>query len=360
MERVYLVIVKSKRLPRYIADESLAEMRELVRTAGGSIVGESVSFIERPVASTYLGAGKLAEIKENAIRLKANLLVFDIDLSATQARNIEDTCGMRVVDRTGIILDIFARRARSKEGKLQVELAQHLYLLPRLTGYGIMLSRLGGGIGTKGPGERKLEYDRRRIRDRISKLKEELEKTRTHRFLVREGRRKKNFLVVALVGYTNAGKTTLLNALTGAEAFAEDKLFATLDPLTRVYEDGKRRYLFTDTVGFLINLPHDLIEAFKATLEEINEADLILHVLDISHPAYMDHKRAVEGVLKDLGVDAKPRVLVLNKADRLVEKDRARLCSDFPNGLLISAKTAEGLDKLLDAVADKIGAGDEA
>ena len=346
-EKAFLIIVQNRNDKKNFLRESYEEMKELTLSAGGEVAGAVEAHIDKPSPSHYIREGKLTEIRGKVEAEKGALLVFNVDLTPVQARNIEAAVGVRAVDRTGLILDIFARRAQSREGKLQVEVAQLNYLLPRLVGHGTILSRLGGGIGTRGPGEQKLEVDRRRIRERISRLKRELEKLECHRALIRKGRRRKDFLSVALVGYTNAGKSTLLNALTGARAFVEDKLFATLDPMTRVYQkNGHRDILFTDTVGFLRDLPHGLIEAFRSTLEEVAEVDSLIHVMDASHPCVEEQKEAVEKVLKEIRAGEKPSILALNKIDLLSGEEAALLEGRFPEAVLISAKEKRGLDKL--------------
>lgn len=347
-DRAVLVIVQSREEKKALLREDYEEIKELTLSAGGEVVGAVEARLERPEPSHYVRQGKLAEIRERALQAKANVLIFSVDLSPGQARNIEEATGLRAVDRTGLILDIFARRAESRDGKLQVEVAQLNYLLPRLVGHGVILSRLGGGIGTRGPGEQKLEVDRRRIRERISRLKQDLEKLERHRALVRNGRRRRDFFSVAIVGYTNAGKSTLMNALTGARVFVEDKLFATLDPTTRLYKGNGQRQdiLFTDTVGFLRNLPHGLIEAFKATLEEVTEADGLIHVLDVSHPRHEQQKEAVEKVLEEIGGSHKPSILALNKIDLISEMEKGQLEVKYPEGVLISARERAGLDLL--------------
>lgn len=347
-DKAYLLIAQTSGKPRGFLEESLEEMRELTESAGGMVVGSSRVVIPHPSPSYFIREGKLTELRDEAARLGANVLIFNVNLTPVQARNIEAFCGVRAVDRAGLILDIFARRALSREGKIQVELAQLEYLLPRLVGHGVIMSRLGGGIGTRGPGEQKLEVDRRKIRQRIQHVKESLKKLERHRELQRSGRRGKNFVTVAIVGYTNAGKSTLLNALTGADAYVEDKLFATLDPKTRLQSlDGSRKILFTDTVGFLRDLPHSLIEAFHATLEEVSSADILIHVLDASNPRVQEQKRVVEEVLSEIQAHKKPIVLALNKADLLNEEDQNRIYAQFPDGVLISAKGKMGLKGLM-------------
>ncbi|MDD5218147.1 MAG: GTPase HflX [Candidatus Omnitrophica bacterium] len=347
-DKAYLVIVKIGKEDAGYFDERLAEMKELTESAGGTVVGHSFVNLPHPSPSHFIREGKLNEVREASGQWNATLLIFNVDLSPGQARNIEEFVGIRAVDRTGLILDIFARRARSGEGKLQVELAQLNYLLPRLVGKGVIMSRLGGGIGTRGPGEQKLEVDRRKIRERIVRLRRDLEKLKKHRDLIREGRRQKHFIQVAIVGYTNAGKTTLLNALTGAEGYVEDKLFATLDPKTRVQKvRGGENVLFTDTVGFIRELPHDLVDAFHATLEEAVMADILIYVLDGMDPKVMEHKRVVDEVLKELKVHDKPVLYAINKIDLLTDDEKRRVQDMFPDGILISARDKTGIDMLL-------------
>ncbi|MBI3314300.1 MAG: GTPase HflX [Candidatus Omnitrophica bacterium] len=346
-DKAYLVICHMFGKSRVSLDESLEEIRELTESAGGGVAGFTTANIPHPSPSHFLREGKLAEVRQKSLEAKANLLIFNVDLTPVQARNIETDCGIRAVDRTGLILDIFARRANSKAGKLQVELAQLQYLLPRLVGQGVIMSRLGGGIGTRGPGEQKLEVDRRKIRERIQHVKKDIEKLQKHRELLRAGRRRKKLIQVAIAGYTNVGKSTLLNALTGAGTYVEDKLFATLDPKTRKQSvNGRDDILFTDTVGFLRDLPHSLVKAFHATLEEVSEADCIIHVLDVSSPHAEEQKRAVEKVFEEIQADQKPILLVLNKADLLTPEERQRAQGLFPDGILISAQKSTGLDAL--------------
>ena len=297
----------------------------------------------------YIGKGKAEELAVLVITTHADLVIFDDELSPAQQRNLERLLKTKVIDRTWLILDIFASRAASKEGKIQVELAQLCYLLPRLVGKGTALSRLGGGIGTRGPGETKLEVDRRRIRRRISILRKELEEIAKRRGLQRSNRKKSGLPLVSIVGYTNAGKSTLFNALTDSEVFVEDKLFATLDPtIRRCYLPSGDFMLLADTVGFIRKLPHDLIAAFRATLEEATYSDLLLHVVDASHPGKDDHCEAVAEVLKTLGLADKPIITCLNKMDLIpgnLERERIRL--DHPGAIPVSAETREGLDELL-------------
>src|SRR5512140_1095707 len=279
-DKVILAIIKTGARDLPDPRDVLKEMTELTESAQGIVVASLTASVPHPSPSHFIRGGKIAELSEEIARTGANVLIFSVDLTPVQARNLETECGARIVDRTGLILDIFARRAVSSDGKLQVELAQMQYLLPRLVGQGVIMSRLGGGIGTRGPGEQKLEVDRRKIRKRIGYIEGQLEKLRTHRAQMRQGRRQKGLRQVAIVGYTNAGKSTLLNALTGADAYVENRLFATLDPKTRILEvRGEAPILFTDTVGFIRELPHGLVKAFHATLEEAAEADVVLIVV---------------------------------------------------------------------------------
>ncbi len=326
----------------------LTELRELLRTAGVASVGELVQRREHPHPNTYLGAGKLEELKAALGPADANLVACDDELSPRQERNLEKALGVPVIDRTAVILDIFAAHAHSAEGKLQVELAQLEYNLARMRGLWSHLERLGGGIGTRGPGESQIETDRRLARDRIAALKRRLSRVRSSRSVMRAERERGHLPAVALAGYTNAGKSTLLNALTGASAGVRDRLFHTLDPTTRVLRTGGRDYLLTDTVGFIRKLPHQLVEAFGATLEETRLADLILHVVDASAPEedLQVMVRAVEDVLVEIGADAVPQLLVLAKADRVDAERREELEFRHPEAVLVSALTGEGLETL--------------
>ena len=330
-------------------DESMRELGELVDTAGGEVVGEMVQNRPMPDSGTYFGEGKLEELKDAIDALEATLVVFDDELSPVQLRNISDILGVRVLDRSMLILDIFAMRARSGEGKLQVELAQLKYQLPRLRGMGLELSRTGGGIGTRGPGETKLESDRRHIRTRIAALEEQIREIKKHRELLRSRRHKDGHITGAIVGYTNAGKSTLLNRLTDAGVFAEDKLFATLDTTSRAITlDDNRQIILIDTVGFIRKLPHYLVEAFKSTLEEAADADFVIHVTDASSPEADNHITVVDAVLDEIGVGGKPVINVYNKCDR------ENNCHPRDNGknVFVSAKTGQGMQDLLDAIAD--------
>uniref|UniRef100_UPI00242D773F GTPase HflX n=1 Tax=Mitsuokella multacida TaxID=52226 RepID=UPI00242D773F len=305
-------------------DESMAELERLADTAGAVIVGKFIQRREKPDAAFFLGRGKVAEIAMEVQNRDATLLILDDELTPSQQHNLEQMLGIKVIDRTALILDIFAQRARTREGKLQVELAQLQYNLPRLGGQGLVLSRLGGGIGTRGPGETKLEVDRRRIYARIHDLEAQIDAVQKNRHLHRRRRKLSRIPLVALVGYTNAGKSTLLNRLTGSEVFAEDKLFATLDPTTRhLVLPEKQEILLTDTVGFIQKLPHTLVKAFRATLEEVQEADLLLHVVDCSNENYGQQIESVVEVLKELDAVNKPTLYVFNKADRFSVPDAA-------------------------------------
>ena len=341
-ERVILVGV-STREDEDVQD-SLDELEELVETAGAQTVGRVIQSREGIHPGYYVGTGKLEEIRMAIQALEATGIVCDDELSPSQINNLERELECKVMDRTVVILDIFAARAKTSEGKIQVELAQLRYRAARLTGLGTSLSRLGGGIGTRGPGEKKLEMDRRLIKTRISQLKRELEQVKRHRELLREGRKKDNLLTGAIVGYTNAGKSTLLNTLTHAGVLEEDKLFATLDPTTRVLElPGKQKIYLTDTVGFIRKLPHHLIEAFKSTLEEAKYADVIIHVVDASNPQMDQQMHVVYETLKELGVKDKKVVTLFNKQDKISAEEIFR---DFQADyvLKVSARTGEGLE----------------
>lgn len=346
--------------------ESLLELIELARSAGAEVAGTVFQVRESADPATLVGRGKLDEIRAEATAHKAPLIIFDSNLSPVQQRNIEEATERRVIDRTQLILDIFARHARSREGQLQVELAQLNYMLPRLTGKGTAMSRLGGKsggggaggagggagrIGVRGPGEKKLETDRRRIRDRVGKIQASIDEVRKQRALRREARNAVPLGTIALVGYTNAGKSTLFNALSRAEVLVSSRMFATLDPTIRALRlPSNRRVLVSDTVGFIRDLPKGLLTAFRATLEEVQEAALILHVSDVSNPHHDELDEEVDKILRELGVDGRPRLHVLNKIDRLTPKERKAISNGAgsPGGpVLVSAQTGEGIDELL-------------
>jgi len=343
------------------ADESILELAELARTAGAEVVGSTTQKLAHPNVATYIGKGKLEELVGSSREQGANVVIFDDELSPSQQRNLERALNVKVIDRTALILDIFATRAHTREGRLQVALAQMQYLLPRLAGQWSHLERMEGAIGTRGPGETQIETDRRLIRARIAKIKRDLEDVRTQRSLYRRRRQRSGMPVVALVGYTNAGKSTLMRALSGADILAEDRLFATLDPVTRrIRLPSGETVLLTDTVGFIQKLPTDLVAAFRATLEELEEADLLLHVIDVAHPNSFEHVQTVDATLRDLGVAEKPRLLALNKVDLLEQVDGTKVRSvEAAEALLheagkapaniafISAERRWGLDGLL-------------
>lgn len=344
--------------------DDLSELRELLRTAGVAVVGQLVQHRERPHPNTYLGPGKIEELKELLKRSDANVVACDDELSPRQERNLERLLDVPVVDRTTVILDIFAGHAHTAEGKLQVELAQLQYNLARMRGLWTHLERLGAGagapgggpgIGTRGPGESQIETDRRLARDRITALRRRLERVKGSRETMRAERGRAQLPTVALVGYTNAGKSTLLNRLTGAEVGVRNRLFHTLDPTTRSYRLGGRDYLLTDTVGFIRKLPHQLVDAFGATLEETRMADLLLHVVDASAPEeeLNEMMRAVDAVLEEIGAGERPRLLVLNKADALDAEQRVDVGLRHPDGLLVSALTGEGLEQLGDRIEEE-------
>jgi len=367
-ERAYLVAAEIKGRGGWSTSSSLDELALLADTAGAEVVARTSQKLDHPNSATYVGKGKLAEIVAERQTAGYTLTIFDDELTPSQQRNLEEALKVKVIDRTALILDIFAARAQTREGRLQVELAQLEYLLPRLAGQWSHLERLGGGIGTRGPGETQLETDRRLIRNRISRVRAQIEEVRTHRSLYRRRRTRHGVPVAALVGYTNAGKSTLMNALSGADVLAENKLFATLDPVTRRInlppvsaQDGEKAFgeaLLTDTVGFIQKLPTSLVAAFRATLEELTDADLLLHVIDITDANAAEQAETVEQTLASLGVNEKPRLTVLNKVDRLLARDGEPveslaqvLASDGDveqrdDVVLISAERSWGLDGL--------------
>ena len=356
-------VIGAVRLPsqrRFQVEESLDELAALVTAAGAEVADRVIQERQAPAPATYFGKGKVEEVGVLMRERGANLFVSDDALSPVQERNISEATGMKVIDRTALILDIFAQRARTAEGKLQVELAQLTYLMPRLVGQWKHLERLGGGIGTRGPGETQLESDRRIIQRRVARIRRDLEGVQVHRRLQRKGRRRNGVPVVALVGYTTAGKTTLMNRLTGAQLHAADQLFVTLDPAARLVDgtvtNGRSHrirtpFILTDTVGFIRKLPHELVAAFRATLEELSEADVLLHVVDASQPALEDHMHAVESLLEELGVAERPTILVLNKMDRVTsERSLESLMTSRPRVVAVSAATGQGIEALLAAI----------
>lgn len=353
-EVALLIGLKRSHQPRWEAEESLEELAQLAVSAGAESAFRVLQERSVPDPRTLIGRGKAEDIRE-LCEEGVDLVIFDEDLTGSQQRNLEATLQRKVIDRTGLILDIFAQRARSREGKLQVELAQLKYLLPRLTGHGADLSRLGGGIGTRGPGETQLEVDRRRIRRRVIKIEEELEKVQRHRALLRRRRQKQALPTAALVGYTNAGKSSLLNALTHANLPVADKFFVTLDPtLRKVILPGGRAVLLSDTVGFIKKLPHQLVAAFKATLEEVQASDLLLHVIDIAHPQWQDQEQAVAAVLEELGMATKPLISLYNKVDKLPHPEAIAFLSRRPRSVVTSANTGAGLSELKTVIAEML------
>ncbi len=375
IERAYLVAVelKGRGNSRWTSQSSLEELAQLALTAGANVVGRSVQRLQRPTPAYYVGRGKVQELASLRHRLGYGTIIFDDELSPSQQRNLEDALQIKVLDRTALILDIFAQHARTREGALQVELAQHEYLLPRLAGQWTHLERLEGAIGTRGPGETQLETDRRLIRRRIQRLKRQLEEVRQQRALYRRRRARQGVAVASLVGYTNAGKSTLMRALSGADVLVEDKLFATLDPVTRrISLPQGGAFLLTDTVGFIQKLPTQLVAAFRATLEELSEASLLLHVVDITHPDAAEQAQTVEDTLADLGLADKPSITVFNKADLICGPDglpiegleslgeaRASLRYWRPDALLVSAVKGWGLTDLLGRIEAALGLGEE-
>jgi GTPase len=353
-ETALLVGVQQRGARDWEVTDSVDELSHLCRTAGARVADKLICRLARPNPATYVGKGKAEEIAGRVREQSIATVVFDDELTPAQGRNLERIAETKVIDRTQVILDIFAQRARTREGQMQIELAQLEYLLPRLRRMWTHLERQKGGIGMHGPGEKQLEMDRRRIEERIDKFKEDLEQVRSRRAEQRKGRRRHGWALVSLVGYTNAGKSTLLNALTGSDVLADDKLFATLDPTTRQFKlPNHQLALLTDTVGFIRKLPHDLVESFKATLEEVTQADLLLHVIDASHPLVDRQIEAVRTVLSELGVADKPMLNVLNKIDLPAAATRLRaLERELPGSVAVSALTGQGFDALRDVLAD--------
>jgi GTP-binding protein HflX len=340
---------------RHIEESDLEELTALADSAGAEPVARIVQSRAEPDPATYVGKGKLGELHDVIHANRADAVILDQELSPGQLRSLEERLGVKVIDRTALILDIFALHARTREGKVQVELAQLSYLLPRLRGWGEAMSRLGGGIGTRGPGETKMEVDRQHIRRRITKLRRDIRDMGRTRDVKRARRRNNQVTQLAIAGYTNAGKSTLLNELTGARALVADQLFATLDPTTRKLElPGGRRATLSDTVGFVSKLPHDLVEAFRSTLEEVTDADVILHVADAASPDLDDQIEAVRRVLGEIGAGDIPEVLALNKIDQVAGSARARLARRFPGSVAVSALTGEGAEGLLEVLGDAI------
>jgi len=380
-ERALLIGLEKEGVSKWDLQDSLDELRELANSAGAEVIDTVTQKLQKPTAPYYIGRGKAESIKDSCQDRQVTSVIFDDELSPAQGRNLENLFARKVLDRTQLILDIFAQRARSREGRLQIELAQLQYLLPRLTRMWHHLSRQTGGIGTRGPGETQLEVDRRRVQERIARLERELEAVRKTRAVQRQGRKRHQWPVAAVVGYTNAGKSTLLNLLTGADLVAENKLFATLDPTTRSFVlPNKQRVLLTDTVGFLRKLPHTLIESFKATLEEVSEADLLIHIVDLSHPRVDEQMEAVDSVIKELDAFGKQTLIVFNKIDNLEngaggnratstgEPGRVDARGDesinreisetyvkrFPGSVAISARTGEGVNRLVGALENAL------
>ena len=354
-ERAALVGLIAGRARRLDAERSLEELAGLAQAAGADVVLRVMQERPKPDPSTFLGAGKIQTLAASAAETDVDVVVFDDELTPAQLRHIEEVVGRKIIDRTQLILDIFARRARTREGKLQVELAQLKYLLPRLVGASTALSRLGGGIGSRGPGETKLETDRRRLRARIKAITDDIEQVRKRRSQLRERRHKTSVPTVALVGYTNAGKTTLFNVMTRADAEASNALFVTLDPLVRqVRLPDSRELLVSDTVGFIDRLPHALVAAFRATLEETKDADLVLHIIDAAAQDRDRRMHAVQSVLDEVGAVDVPMLEVYNKCDALTPDERRRLQDQDPSALCISALTKEGVDELVETITSRL------
>ena len=357
MEKALLLTVRLKKDRDKDKIENRAfELNELAKSSGISILDEMIISLEHETSEFFIGKGKVEELSVMCTEKNIDVVIFNNDLTGTQQKNLEEALNVKIIDRTQLILDIFAKRAKSNEGKIQVELAQLLYLMPRLTGSGIALSRLGGGIGTRGPGEQKLEVDRRRIKEKITRLKNELDKLGLQRTTRRKQRTKFSLLTVAIIGYTNSGKSTLINALTGSDVYAKDRLFSTLDPTVRGFVlPNNQKILFSDTVGFLDDLPHHLIESFKGTLEEVVNADVLLHLIDASSKNAKRQEKAVFDVLKEIGVADKPVMTVLNKIDKLDESSLRGIQKEFENPILVSALKKENFQELIDRIVIHLG-----
>jgi len=358
-ERALLIGLERSGHDKWAVKDSLEELRELTESAGAEVIDLISQKRDRPEAATFIGSGKVQELAARCRDSGANIVIFDDDLSPAQGRNLSEVLGLnvKVIDRTELILDIFAQRARTREGKIQVELAQLQYMLPRLAGLWTHLSRQRSGVGSRGPGEQQLEVDRRRVQEKIHRLDHALEEVRKNRRVERGGRQRLHWPQVAIIGYTNSGKSTLMNELTGANVLAEDKLFATLDPTTRKLRmPNHQNILLSDTVGFLRKLPHHLIESFKATLEEVVDSDLLLHMVDVSHPQAREQIKAVEIVLKEIDAWGKPTVMALNKIDKLDEGSTLleNFCREFDHAVPISATNRTNFDELLDEIANRL------
>src|SRR5438128_2752808 len=355
-ERALLIGLEQQGVSKWDLRDSMEELAELANSAGAEVVDTVTQKLQQPTAPYYIGKGKVEQVALQCKKDAVTSVIFNDELSPAQGRNLENLFARKVVDRTQLILDIFAQRARSREGRLQIELAQLQYLLPRLTRMWHHLARETGGIGATGPGETQLEVDRRRVQERIPRLERELEAVRKTRAIQRQARKRHQWPVAAVVGYTSAGRSTLLNLLTGADLVAEDKLFATLDPTTRSFVlPNKQRVLLTDTVGFLRKLPHTLIESFKATLEEVSEADLLIHIVDLSHPRVDEQMEAVDAVLKELDAFGKQTLIVFNKIDNLPNRELAdSYVKRFPGSVAISARTGEGVNTLVQALENAL------
>ncbi len=357
-ERAILIGLERDGVTRWDLEDSLSELRQLALTAGAEVVETVVQRLDKPTAPYFIGKGKAEEITRICQKDAVTSVIFDDELSPAQGRNLEDIIHRKVLDRTQLILDIFAQRARSREGRLQIELAQLQYLLPRLTRMWSHLSRQSGGIGTRGPGETQLEVDRRRVQERIARLERDLKEVRKHRTIQREGRLRRNWPVAALVGYTNAGKSSLLNRLTSAGVLSADKLFATLDPTTRqLVLPNRQKILLTDTVGFIRKLPHTVIESFKATLEEVQLADLLIHIVDLSHPEHIQQMAAVDETVTSLQASGKQTLIVFNKIDAIADPEIVRSqLRRYPGSVAISVRTGEGMETFFEELEMRLSA----